>query len=165
MMTSPVLVLGLGNLLLGDDGVGLRLLEALAAEYAPDGAVEFLDGGTQGLALIGYLADREAVLVLDAMGLGQPPGTVHVLRGEDLERFRARRASTAHEGNALELFETARMLGYQPAEIAAVGIEPQSIRTGIGFTLEVESALDEGLQQARKILEEMVKSYVPGNSR
>ncbi|HSR06377.1 MAG TPA: hydrogenase maturation protease, partial [Bryobacteraceae bacterium] len=125
----------------------------------------FLDGGTQGLALIGYLADREAVLVLDAMGLGQPPGTVHVLRGADLEQFRAQRASTAHEGNALELFETARMLGYQSAEIAAVGIEPQSVRTGIGLTLEVESALNEGLQQARKILGEMVKSYVSGNSR
>jgi len=158
-------VLGLGNPLLGDDGAGLRLLEGLANEAEPDSAVEFLDGGTQGLALIGYLADRKAVLVLDALGLGHPPGTVRVLRGGELEQLRARRASTAHEGNALELFETARMLGYQWAEVAAVGMEPRSIRTGIGLTPEVESALGEALRQARKILGEMVTSYVSGNSR
>jgi len=163
--TPPVLVLGLGNLLLGDDGVGLRLLNALEEEFDPSGGVEFLDGGTQGLALIGYLADREAVLVLDAMSLGRPPGTVHVLRGADLERFRAQRATTAHEGNALELFETARMLGYQWVELAAVGVEPRSIRTGIGLTAEVESAVDEAGRQARTVLGEMVKSYVSGNSR
>lgn len=165
LITPPVLVLGLGNLLLGDDGVGLRLLETLARESGGEGAVEFLDGGTQGLALIGYLADRDAVLVLDAMAWGRPPGTVHVLRGADLEGLRARRASTAHEGNALELFEAARMLGYEWAEVAAVGIEPRSIRTGVGLTPEVEAGLEEGLQQARNILGEMIKSYVSGNSR
>jgi hydrogenase maturation protease len=165
LATPPILVLGLGNLLLGDDGVGLRLLEDLAEGFDPNSAVEFLDGGTQGLALTGYLADRAAVLVLDAVGLGQAPGTVHVLWGEDLWRIRARRATTAHEGNALELFETARMLGYEWDEVAAVGIEPRSVRTGIGLTPEVESALDEALLKARKILDEMIKSYVPGDSR
>jgi hydrogenase maturation protease len=163
--TAPILVLGLGNQLLGDDGAGLRLLELLAEKFPVNDAVELLDGGTQGLALTGYLADREAIVVLDAMAMGAPAGTVHVLSGEELWRIRTQTSNTAHEGNALELFATARMLGYHWAEVAAIGIEPRNIRTGIGLSAEVESALDDALLKARKILDEMVNHYVPRDSR
>jgi len=162
---APVLVLGLGNLLLGDDGIGLRLVERLAEEQGFGDAVEFVDGGTQGLALLGCLADREAVLVLDAVGLGEQPGAVHVLRGPALEQIRARRASTAHEGNALELFMTARVLGLAWKEVAVVGVEPANVRTGIGLSAPVERSMEQALARARQIVEDMVQTYVPGNSR
>jgi hydrogenase maturation protease len=165
LATAPVLVLGLGNQLLGDDGAGLRLLEALSEQFPPNDAVEFLDGGTQGLALTGYLADRAAILVLDAVALGQPPGTVHVLWGDELWRIRVQRSSTAHEGNALELFATARMLGYDWAGVAAIGIEPKNIHTGVGLSAEVEFAMEDALLKARKILNEMVETYVPRDTR
>ena len=165
LATAPVLVLGLGNQLLGDDGAGLRLLDELTRVFPANEGVEFLDGGTQGLALTGYLADRKAVLVLDAMALGATPGTVHILWGDELWRIRAERGATAHEGNALELFATARMLGYQWTEVAAVGIEPRNIRTGIGLTAEVDAALDEAVVKARTILDEMVINYVSRDSR
>lgn len=163
--TPRVLVLGLGNQLLGDDGAGLRLLEMLAAEFPPTAGVEFVDGGTQGLAITGYLADRAAILVLDAMALGGAPGTVHFVEGEELWRIRPQRSSTAHEGNALELFAMARMLGYDWAEVAAIGLEPKNIRTGIGFSPEVEAGLQGALLQARQLLEGMVQTYVPRDSR
>jgi len=162
---APVLALGLGNLLLGDDGIGLRLVEKLAEENGFGDAVEFVDGGTQGLALLGCLADREAVLVLDAVGLGGEPGTVHVLRGPAMEQIRARRASTAHEGNALELFATARVLGLGWNEVAVVGVEPASVRTGIGLSLCIEQSVEVALARARGMLKEMVQTYVPSNSR
>jgi len=163
--TAPILVLGLGNLLLGDDGVGLCLLQALEREFDATEAIEFVDGGTQGLALMGYLAERSAVLVLDAISLGRPAGSVHVLRGAEMQQLRARRANSAHEGNALELFDNARMLGYEWSDLSAIGIEPLNIRTGIGLSQEVESGVNEALQQARKILGEMVNQYVSGDSR
>ncbi|MEQ1883782.1 MAG: hydrogenase maturation protease [Bryobacteraceae bacterium] len=163
--SAPVLVLGLGNLLLTDDGVGLRLLETVEEEYgAAHGAVEFLDGGTQGLALLPYLADRTSILVLDAIGLRAKPGTVHVLRGPQISEFRAHRASTAHEGNCLELLETARMVGYDFDDIAVVGVEPSVLRTGIGLSKEVEAAVPEAVAQARTILNEMVE-HVSCNTR
>jgi len=162
---APVLVLGLGNLLLGDDGVGLRLIQGLEHTSDFGDCVEFVDGGTQGLALLSCLDERAAVLVLDAIGLGQKPGTVHVLRGSAMEQLRARRASTAHEGNALELFQTARILGHEWAEVAVVGVEPANLRTGIGLSVEVEAGLHEALAHARQILEEMVQTYVFSNSR
>jgi len=152
-MTNPVLVLGLGNLLLGDDAVGLRMLEVLKAEPA-DPSVEFVDGGTQGIALVGYLANRRSVLILDAIGLGAEPGTVHVLRGRDLAKLRARRATNAHEGNGLSLIEMARLLGYYPQELAVVGVEPANVKTGIGLSPEVKAATREALWEARRLLEE-----------
>ncbi|MEQ1947571.1 MAG: hydrogenase maturation protease [Bryobacteraceae bacterium] len=163
--TAPVLVLGLGNLLLTDDGVGLRLLETLEEECGfGHEAAEFMDGGTQGLALLPYLADRSTVLVLDAIGLGGNPGTIHVLRGPQIAELRARRASTAHEGNCLEILEIARMLGYDFEDIAVVGVEPSVVRTGIGLSPEVEAAVDEAVAQARTILSGMVE-HVSCNTR
>jgi len=67
---AEVLVLGLGNLLLGDDAVGLCLLEELRRHHGEDNSADFVDGGTQGLALLGYLSGRRSVLVLDAVGMG-----------------------------------------------------------------------------------------------
>ena len=152
-MTSPVLVLGLGNLLLTDDAVGLRMLEALEAE-STDPDVDFVDGGTQGIALTGYLSGRSAVLVLDAIGLGAAPGTVHVLRDDDIAQLRSRRSTNAHEGNGLSLIETVRVLGNFPARLAVVGVEPALVKTGIGLSPEVEAAMRLALDQAREILVE-----------
>ena len=150
---APVLVLALGNLLLFDDAVGLRMLELLPREGP---GVEYLDGGTQGLALLPYLAGRRAVVILDAVGLGAAAGTVHVLRGEDIDRFNARRAGTAHEGNALELLVTARMLGDAAGEVAVIGVEPERVATGIGLTPAVEAAVPAAVERARLVLREMM---------
>ncbi|MEO8027094.1 MAG: hydrogenase maturation protease [Bryobacteraceae bacterium] len=152
--TSPILVLGLGNLLLRDDGVGLRLLEDLASE-TPNDDVEFVDGGTQGLALLPYLSDRAAVIVLDAIGLGAEPGTVHVLRGEAIGKLRARRAESAHEGNGLTLLETARLLGEELHYLAVIGVEPAEVRTGVGLSSVVAASVPQALDEARSMLREM----------
>src|SRR5271157_189086 len=98
------LVLALGNTLLRDDGVGVEILHALEREAAGWGdEVDFVDGGTQGLALLGVLSGRRAAVILDAIALGAAPGTVHVLSADDAARLRSRRSTTAHEGNAGEL--------------------------------------------------------------
>ncbi len=158
---SPsILVLGLGNLLLADDAVGLRLLERVQSAAGALGTVdvEFVDGGTQGIALLGRIAGRRGVILLDAIGLGDAPGAVHVLRDAEVWQFRARKARTAHEGNALELLETARLLGDEPEHIAVIGVEPESIRTAIGLTSTVEAALPGALAKALEVLQSMAGS-------
>ena len=163
---APVLVLGLGNLLLLDDAAGLRLLEDLSrdSKYAEED-VEFVDGGTQGLALLGYLNDRKAIIILDAVGLGAAPGTVHLLDSDEVAALGGRRATTSHEGNALELLATARLFWEDPPRITLVGIEPGQIATGIGLSPAVEAARPQALAMARKVLAEMVQAYVPCHTR
>jgi hydrogenase maturation protease len=151
---APILVLGLGNPLLQDDGAGLRLLAELSSEREWSG-IEFVDGGTQGIALLPMLDERRAILLLDAVGLGAAAGTVHVVNGADMLLSRTRRASTAHEGNACELLLLARLLGQAPERVAVVGVEPGEVKTGIGLTQEVEDALPAALAQARALLREM----------
>jgi hydrogenase maturation protease len=142
-------------MLLGDDGVGLALLERLKALHPWGACVELLDGGTQALALLGQLEDRRAVLILDAVALGAPPGTVHVLEGEALLGT-GRRAGTAHEGNAGELLRAALLLGQLPVYVCAVGVEPERVGTGIGLSGAVSAALDGALECARSRLEAML---------
>ena len=152
IMTEPILVMGLGNLLLSDDAVGLRLLEDLERECS-DPSVEFVDGGTQGIALVGQFAERRSVLILDAIGLGAAAGTVHELQGKDIEKLRARRATSAHEGNGLGLIETARLLGICPEDLTVIGVEPEMVRTGLGLSSTVEAGVPAALAQARNFLE------------
>ena len=163
----PTLVLGLGNLLLADDGVGLRLLEDLSRDAGDAGDIEFVDGGTQGLALLGRLTGRPRVLILDAVALGAPAGTVHVLDQAGIDQLGARSARSAHEGNGLEVLARARLLGEAPERVFIVGVEPARVATGIGLSPEVESAVPAALARARQVLASSRRGeeYVSGSSR
>ncbi len=155
---APVLVLGVGNALLRDDGVGLRLLSDLSPErHNWGGDVEFLDGGTQGLALLDRIAGRHALLILDAVKLGAAPGTVHVLREW---RDCAVRSVTAHESNVSELLAVSTLLGECPEEVAIVGIEPRRIATGMELSDLVAQALPLAIEAARLLLVELTEAVV-----
>lgn len=151
---APVVVLGLGNLLLTDDGVGLRLLQHLESHPQPGSPVEFVDGGTQGLALLGYLAGRKLALILDAVGLGAAPGTIHVLGEAEIADLRPHKAGTAHEGNALELLALARLLGECAERTVVIGIEPEHVRTGVGLSPAVEAAIPVAAALVVRLVEE-----------
>lgn len=148
---ARVLVLGVGNLLLQDDGAGLELLERLRENPVP--GVDYVDGGTQGLALGGVLAERDAVLVLDAVKFGVEPGTVH--RIDDPLESRPPRAESAHEANAGDLLAAAALLGDLPSCAVVVGIEPEIVRTGIGLSPRVQAALPAAVAVARRALEQL----------
>jgi hydrogenase maturation protease len=150
---APVLVLGLGNLLLQDDAVGLELLARLAAEPQP--GAEYVDGGTQGLALAGLLEGRTAALLLDAVRLGAAPGTVHRL--DEALRCAPERGGTGHEANAGDLLAAAALVGDLPARVAVVGVEPGSVRTGLGLSDAVLAALPAAAEMARALLAELMR--------
>ena len=103
--TAPLLVLALGDVQSGGNGVGPALLADLAKRYRyAGGFIEFVDGGTQGLDLLRRIAGRQALVVLDAITAGREPGTVSVLEGSDVLRYAAADSSTrASEGNAGEV--------------------------------------------------------------
>jgi hydrogenase maturation protease len=149
-----VLVLGLGNELLGDDGFGPVLIREIERKYRESASeVECLDGGTQGLALLGRISRRKALIVLDALMTGQTPGTVSVFAGEDIFQKCSHRSTTAHEGNAGELLAAARLLQELPEQIFLVGMEPETVRTQLGLSKAVEAALPVALERACQLIE------------
>jgi hydrogenase maturation protease len=162
-MTSrdPLLVLGIGNLLLGDDGLGPAVVERLwdvagdvadgvagAAGLPPD--TDLVDGGTLGLALLPLLAGVRALVVVDAVDVGgAPPGTLHVLTGERIgDAYQAR--LTAHQVGAGDLIAVARLNGTLPPLVALVGVQPQHLRTGVGLSDPVRAALAEVSEAVRR---------------
>lgn len=111
-MASPTLVLGIGNVLMGDEGVGVHAAEMLARDPWPAG-VEVVDGGTGGFHLLSYLLDHDRIVMIDATMDGQPPGTVSVLRPKYASDFP--RSLSAHDIGLRDLVEAAALMGPLPA--------------------------------------------------
>lgn len=150
---APVLVLGLGNPLLRDDGVGLELLQALRERLSGDAELEFVDGGTLGTALLGQLAGRRVLLILDAVSGVAEPGGVTLLR--DPLQHGSARGFGAHGANASGLLASAELLGDLPRQAAVVGVCPLELTTGIGLSEPVQRALPEALEMAERVLAEL----------
>ena len=132
---SPTLVLGIGNLLMGDEGVGVHALRAFEAESWP-GGVTLVDGGTGGFHLLEYLQDYESVVMIDATLDGQPAGTVSVLRPRYASDFP--RSLTAHDIGLRDLIEAAVLLGPLPP-VTLVTVSIAEIRSMV-LTLSPEVA-------------------------
>jgi hydrogenase maturation protease len=153
---APILVLGLGNMLLSDDGVGPALLQELAGNESHwKGEVEFLDGGTQGLALLGQLSGRRGLIIVDALRKGAAPGTVYRLTLPELREVTPGRASSGHESNAGELLAAAELLDELPDRLFVVGVEPEKMTTGVGLSRAVQEALPAASDQVACLLNEL----------
>lgn len=120
-MMRGALVLGIGNLLMGDEGVGVRVVEALERDWRPAG-VTLVDGGTGGFHLLEYLQEFSPIVMIDATLDGQPAGTVSVIRPKYASDFP--RALTAHDIGLRDLVETAALLGsLPPITLVTISIE------------------------------------------
>lgn len=146
----PVLAVGIGNELCGDEGLGVAAARRLAG-LGLDG-VEVLDGGTLGLALLPAVADRDALLVLDAMtAAGARPGEVLLLHDEEVTRAHAPLLS-AHQLGIAQTLATADLAGRRPPLLAAVGMVPARVAIGYGLSPLVTARLDGLVARAVSVL-------------
>lgn len=124
------------------------MLQALDRSGRWSGSAEFVDGGTQGVALLGVLSERPGVVVLDAIGRGGAPGSVYELDRAEALAFEPAGGGTAHEGGAAQLLRLASLTGDLPAWVRVVGVEPAVVRTGLGLSDAVARALPAALERA-----------------
>ena len=147
---GETLVLGVGNILLRDEGVGVHVARVLAAAAA-DGdaagrvdpqlsATRIVDGGTLGLDLLPMIEDAAAVVMIDAVDLRSAPGTVAVLRDDALHGALARHVSP-HQVGIGDLLSAARLAGTLPGRVSLVAIQPEAIEIGLELTPAVEAAV------------------------
>jgi hydrogenase maturation protease len=123
---NEALVLGIGNVLWADEGFGVRAVEALHEAYAFPAGVELMDGGTQGLNLMGPVTSARRVLVLDAIDFALPPGTLKVLRGREVPAWAAGKMSL-HQQSFQELLAIMDLQDRFPAVLTLVGVQPERL--------------------------------------
>ena len=147
---APWLVVGVGNELLTDEGVGVAAARALATLDLPD--VEVLDGGTIGLGLLPLIEDREGVLVLDAaIREGADAGDLVVLVGEDVAGGGWIFASP-HQVGIVQALAATELTGRAPTHVAVVGMVPTSLDVGYGLSPAASSQLDRMTASALELL-------------
>lgn len=135
------LVLGLGNILMRDEGVGVRVVERLLQRCEFPAEVQVLDGGTLGLDLLPWVEDVDRLLVIDAVDMGAEPGAITRLEGEEVPAFLGVKISP-HQMGLADLLAAARLCGRFPQELVLWGVQPAVIEVGLELSPSVDAQIE-----------------------
>jgi len=148
---KPILIICLGNPLMLDEGIGIRLASELSAHLADNPDVEVLDLGTGGFSVLHAIEGRKKIIFVDCAVMGQPPGTMLRFTPQQVRSKKVRMRYSLHEGDLLNTLELSRRLGQCPDDIVIFGIEPKELADGEGLTSELQNNIQ---QYVRTILQE-----------
>ncbi len=151
---NTINVIGLGNILFGDEGFGVEAVRRLekACVDLPDN-VTYVDGGTQGIYLLDYLESADALLIYDAIIPLEYERKVYVYRNDELPAFIYRKMSS-HQMGLSELLSVARLHGRVPAEIVLIGVPPHNLEMAEPLSAAIESLMAEAVETGRTVLRE-----------
>lgn len=138
---SDTVIIGIGNPLCGDDGVGIALLETLTGRVAAD----CVDAGTSAMQVVHALAGRRRALLLDCARMGLTPGDIRRFTLDDIADEQILPRLSMHEGDLLTFLTLARQLGDAPASLVLFGIEPDNVEMGMALSPAITARLDEYL--------------------
>jgi hydrogenase maturation protease len=149
---KPILVICLGNPLMRDEGVGIRLASQLQIHLADNPDIEVMDLGTGGLSVMHAIKGRKKVVFVDCAIMGQSPGSIRRFTPQQVSSTKTRMRYSLHEGDLLNTLELSRSMGECPEDIVIFGIEPKEICNGEGLSSELEKKLQQYIQS---ILQEL----------
>ncbi len=150
-----ILVLGIGNILWGDEGFGVRAVEAFHRRYEAPDNVTLLDGGTQGLYLVHFVEEADDLLVFDAIDYGLTPGELKIVRDGEVPKFTGSKKMSLHQTGFQEVLSAADLLGRYPQRLALVGCQPLDLENwGGALTPPVTAAIAAAIEAACDILAE-----------
>jgi hydrogenase maturation protease len=151
---KQVSVVGIGNVLLGDDGFGPLVVEMFSCHYECGSNVEVLDLGTPGLDIAPYLYDRDLVILVDAVRTDGGTGTLCLYREEELTNHRAQLHLTGHDPGIQNSLAHLRLAGHAPAELIVVGLAPEGCEFGEGISPSVLTGAQAAIETIARLLKE-----------
>ncbi len=163
-MAAKITLIGLGNLLLRDEGVGIHVVRALEAHCQALPDLEIVDGGTAGLDLLPYIEDRDRVLLVDAVNFRKEPGYIGILENQEIPALFAAKESLHHLG-LMDVLAAAQLLDRAPKDICLIGIQPHTIETGLELSDLLQAKLPELLARIVAKLKDWGLSCPPLTSR
>ena len=134
-------LIGLGNILLSDDGVGVHAIHKLKNEYEFPESVELIDGGTKGLDLLPFFEGNDRVLIIDAANFKKEPGTIDTVEGDKIPAFLSSKLSV-HQIGLPDMLFAAKLMEITPAEMCLTGIQPESMKTSTELSDVVGNKMD-----------------------
>jgi hydrogenase maturation protease len=145
---ASTLVVGVGNLLMGDDGIGVRVAQALEGAELPPG-VRAVDAGTGGVTLIGLLEEADQVILIDAADMGKPPGTCAVFSPEEVRSLKKDSRLSLHHADLLGLLDLMRTLSMRVPVVRVVGVQPESVEWRDRLSATLQNKLPEVMARVR----------------
>ncbi|MCP4452231.1 MAG: hydrogenase maturation protease [Planctomycetes bacterium] len=151
---KKTIVLGLGNPIMSDEGVGPALVQRFMDKAEDYALTEFVDVGTGGFSLLYHLEGVDRVVFIDCALMGDEPGTLRRFTCDQVQTVKRLAHFSLHEGDLLTLIDKAKELGQCPEEIVIFGIEPELIEFGLGLTETLSGRMDEYVAQIDKELKQ-----------
>lgn len=148
---TRAVLLGVGNILLNDEGVGVRAVERYVASHTLADGVVALDGGTSAMEMLEDLENLDLLVVVDCVRVGQPPATVVVLTGDEVPAFFRQRLSP-HQVGLSDVFATLLLTGRAPRELVVIGVQPVDIGVDMRLTPAVEACVPRVLDEIHTVL-------------
>jgi hydrogenase maturation protease len=152
MHSRDIVVLGVGNTLWADEGIGVMLARAVNDDFDPE-QVEVVDGGTQGLYLLPIVQNARRLLMFDAVSLGLTPGEIVVLRDEEIASTFSKLPVSLHQTSLNDLLASAYMLDWQPEEVVLIGIQVEDTESWGGpITDAVQASMPRAIEMGRAVV-------------
>lgn len=153
--SERVLVLGIGNILWADEGFGVRAVEEFHRRFECPPNVTVMDGGTQGLYLVQYVHEADRLIVFDAVDYGAAPGTLMLVRDEEVPKFTGVKKMSLHQTGFQEVLSAADLLGAGPKSLLLIGCQPLDLEDWGGpLTAPVRGQIVPAVEAARAALAE-----------
>jgi len=137
-----VVVIGLGNVLLSDEGIGVHIIGRLLSQQKKHPLVDFLDAGTAGFSLLHLIANRKKAIIIDCAKMGVRPGTIRRFTADDVQSVKRLSHYSMHEADVLRVISVSRQLGECPDEVVFFGVEPESLEAGQNLTKTLSDKID-----------------------
>jgi hydrogenase maturation protease len=151
MSRTEVTILGLGNILMQDEGIGVHIANLLNDEFEFTPPISIIDGGTTGSDLLPYFDDSKKVLILDAVNFGKKPGYIETINDDDILAMLTSKISLHHLGLS-DVLSMTKMLDIKPEAIALVGIQPYKMELDLQVSSVLKERFDQILKEALSVL-------------
>ena len=163
MSIQSVLILGIGNTLLSDEGIGVHVMQQMRKACGEHPCIEYLDGGTLSFTLADPIARADGLIVVDAARMHSPPGTVKVFHNEAMDSYLSGNRQSVHEVSLTDLLDIARLTESLPEQMCLVGIEPDCLDWGDQPSERVRLSVEPAIQEIMSILADW--DIYPADSR
>jgi len=140
---KDTVVIGLGNPLMSDEGVGVHLAQQLTQNCQEFPEVDVLDLGTSGMAVVHAIAGRRKAVLIDCAFMGESPGTIHRFVPDEVRSTKSLTGFTFHEGDLLSMLDISRQVGEHPEEVVIFGVEPEQVGPGTELSRTLQDRMQD----------------------